>query len=141
MASSAPPANDEMPDDVLTIYREASDVFSRSPRASSALLRLAIQILCKHLGEPGKNINADIASLVTKGLSPLIQQSLDTVGVIGNNAVHPGQIDTDDTDVVKTLFDLVNIIVEYMIAMPKKVSGIYGNLPTLALSGIANRDS
>ena len=60
--------------------------------------------------------------------------------VTGNNAVHPGQIDTDDPEIVGNLFDLVNIIVEYMIAMPKKVSGLYSSLPGAAKESIKKRD-
>ena len=60
--------------------------------------------------------------------------------VTGNDAVHPGQIDTDDSETVKQLFDLTNIIVEYMIALPKRVSGLYASLPTDKLKGIENRD-
>ena len=41
---------------------------------------------------------------------------------------------------VGQLFDLVNIIVEYMIALPKRVSGIYKGLPTDKVKGIENRD-
>lgn len=138
---SAPLPNVEMPIDVAVYYKEASEIFTRSPRSAAALLRLAIQVLCKNLGEKGKNINEDIASLVSKGLPIIVQQSLDVVRVTGNDAVHPGQIDTDDPEVVGSLFELINIIVEYMIAMPKKVSGLYGNLPAQKLAEIQRRDS
>lgn len=138
---NAPQPNTEMPDSVRRCYAEASEIVSRSPRAAAALLRLGIQLLCMELGEKGKNINDDIASLVKKGLPIIVQQSLDVVRVTGNDAVHPGTIDTDDQQVVETLFDLSNIIVEYMIAMPKRVSGLYGNLPPASLDGIQRRDS
>ncbi|NOS98600.1 MAG: DUF4145 domain-containing protein [Methylotenera sp.] len=138
--STAPVANSEMPQDVREIYQEASSIFSASPRAAAALLRLALQILCEHLGGKGKNINDDIATLVLKGLPPIVQQSLDIVRVTGNEAVHPGQIDVDSAETVGSLFELINIIVEYMIAMPGKVSGIYGNLPTKKLEEIEKRD-
>lgn len=137
---SAPPPNAEMPNVVLNLYREASAITSSSPRGSAALLRLAVQVLCKELGESGKNINSDIASLVKKGLPEIVQQSLDIVRVTGNNAVHPGQIDVDDPAVVARLFDLLNIIVEYMIAMPKRVSGIYTSLSSSTRNEIEKRD-
>ena len=140
-SSSAPVANSEMPQNVREIYQEASSIFSASPRAAAALLRLALQMLCEHLGGKGKNINDDIATLVSKGLPEIVQQSLDIVRVTGNEAVHPGQIDVDSAKTVGILFELINIITEYMIAMPNKVSGIFKNLPTNKLKEIENRDA
>ncbi|MHA6246553.1 DUF4145 domain-containing protein [Pontibacter sp. CAU 1760] len=138
---NAPFPNPEMPDSVLKLYMEASAIHLKSPRGAAALLRLAIQVLCKELGELGKNINTDIRNLVKKGLPDLVQQSLDIVRVIGNDAVHPGQIDTDKPETVGQLFVLINVIVEYMIALPKKVSGIYSNLPADKVQFIKDRDS
>jgi hypothetical protein len=137
---NAPFPNTEMPESVMKLYSEASSIHMKSPRGAAALLRLAIQVLCKELGESGNNINADIASLVQKGLPQIVQQSLDIVRVTGNDAVHPGQIDTDDPATVGQLFDLTNIIVEYMIALPKRVSGIYNTLPSDKVNAINKRD-
>lgn len=137
---NSPFPNPEMPENVKSLYKEAASIHMKSPRGAAAILRLGIQLLCKDLGEPGKNINSDIANLVKKGLPEIVQQSLDIVRVTGNDAVHPGQIDTDDPETVKQLFALTNIIVEYMIALPKKVSGIYSSLPTDKLKGIEDRD-
>ena len=137
---TAPPPSIEMPETVLSYYSEAALISGKSPRGAAALLRLSIQILCKELGESGTNINNDIANLVKKGLPEIVQQSLDAVRVTGNDAVHPGQIDTDDPEIVNNLFGLINIIVEYMIEMPKKVGGIYQSLPADKLKAIADRD-
>lgn len=140
-SSNAPIANSEMPQNVRVIYDEASSIFSASPRAAAALLRLALQMLCEHLGGKGKKINDDIAVLVSNGLPPIVQQSLDIVRVTGNDAVHPGQIDVDSPETVGSLFELINIITEYMIAMPNKVSGIYKKLPANKLQEIESRDA
>ncbi|WP_420577039.1 DUF4145 domain-containing protein [Ekhidna sp.] len=137
---SAPFPNTEMPQAVLKLYREATAIHHKSPRGAAALLRLGIQVLCKELGESGKNINNDISNLVKKGLPEIVQQSLDIVRVTGNDAVHPGQIDTDNPETVGKLFELTNIIVEYMIALPKKVSGIYAQLPKDKQEAITKRD-
>lgn len=139
-SGNAPFPNPEMPESVNKLYLEASAIHTKSPRGASALLRLAIQVLTKELGEEGKNINKDIGNLVKKGLPEIVQQSLDIVRVTGNDAVHPGQIDTDNPETVSNLFDLVNIIVEYMIALPKRVSGIYNGLPADKVKGIDARD-
>lgn len=137
---NAPFPNSEMPEDVKILYLEAASIHSKSPRGAAALLRLGIQILCKKLGEKWKNIDDDIACLVKKWLPEIVQQSLDIVRVIGNDAVHPWQIDTDNHETVNNLFNLTNVIVEYMIALPKKVSGIYSQLPAQKIAAIKNRD-
>ncbi|HEX8126287.1 MAG TPA: DUF4145 domain-containing protein [Allosphingosinicella sp.] len=141
-ANEAPPPNADLPEDVAADYSEAGDIVNASPRGAAALLRLAIQKLCIFLGEPGKNINADIASLVRKGLDPRVQKMLDVVRVIGNNAVHPGEIDLrDDRGTAERLFVLVNMISDIMISQPKAVEEMYNGLGQNALAAIAKRDT
>lgn len=139
--SGVQPPNSDLPEEIQADYEEAASILQKSPRGSSALLRLSIQKLCKELGEPGENINKDIATLVAKGLPVMIQQSLDSVRVIGNEAVHPGQIDfNDNADVARTLFKLVNIIAEKMISEPREVQEIYDSLPETKKQEIDRRD-
>jgi Domain of unknown function (DUF4145) len=93
------------------------------------------------LKEKGDNINDDIASLVKKGLPVKIQQALDYVRVVGNNAVHPGQIDLkDNRETALNLFSLLNIIADVMITQPKHVDTLYNSLPASQLSAIQKRD-
>ncbi len=50
--------------------------------------------------------------------------------MIGNEAVHPGQLDLrDDRDVAAKLFDLVNFIAEDRITRPKQVAALYNMIP------------
>lgn len=140
-ASTAPPANQDMPPDVLRDYEEAGRIAAESPRGAAALLRLAIQKLCIVLGGKGKNIDDDIATLVKKGLNPMIQKALDAVRVIGNEAVHPGTLDLkDDRDTAIKLFKLVNIIAEQMISNQKHVEELYSQLPEAKRKAIEKRD-
>lgn len=76
-----------------------------------------------------------------KGLSPQIQKALDVVRVIGNEAVHPGQIDLrDDRRTAETLFGLLNLIAEKTISEPKQIEQLYANLPKEKLEGMKARD-
>lgn len=131
----------DMPDDVRHDYEEARSVVGISPRGACALLRLAVQKLCAQLGESGKDIDKDIANLVDKGLTVDVQQALDSLRVIGNNAVHPGEMDlTDDAETATALFSLLNFIVEDRIAQPKKRKAIFDKLPDGAKAAIRKRD-
>ena len=138
----APAPSPDMSGEVKTDYEEAQAIFSNSPRGSAALLRLAIQKLTVELGESGRALDKDIGSLVKKGLPVRIQQALDGVRVIGNNAVHPGQIDVNDNpEIALSLFTLVNLIVENMITRMKKVDELYELLPGTVKEHIEERDA
>lgn len=139
--SNIPMPNDDMPEDVKEIYLEARDVFPYSSKAAAALLRLAVQKLCVELGGDGDNINSDIAKLVQQGLPVKIQQALDVIRVIGNNAVHPGTIDlNDNSEMAALLFQFINVIVYDMITQPNSINGLYSQLPQGALDAIQRRD-
>jgi hypothetical protein len=142
LESPAPLPLEETPEAALKTFLEARLVFINSPRASGALLRLSLQQLCVSLSLPGKDLNSDIGQLVKKGLPVGIQQALDTIRVIGNNAVHPGVIDIDARrEDVLALFGLINLIVERMIVEPKRIDAIYQSLPQSTLDQIGKRDS
>jgi hypothetical protein len=135
-------ASEDLPDGVRADFEEARLIANQSPRGAAALLRLAVQKLCLHLGESGKNINADVASLVAKGLPPKVQEALDSVRVIGNEAVHPGELDLrDDVATVSKLFRLINFIATKMITEPREIGEIYSGLPGDKLAAIAKRDA
>jgi len=130
-----------MPEVIQNDFNEARFVVDVSPRAAAALLRLAIQKLCIELGGDGKNINEDIKSLVNNGLPTKIQSALDSVRVIGNEAVHLGELQPDDIEeVAYSLFNLVNLIVEYQITQPKEVNAVFQALPEKKRKAIKDRD-
>jgi hypothetical protein len=133
--------NQDLPEEIFAMVEEARSILDNSPKGAAALLRLAIQMLCKHLGETGDNLNADIANLVKKGLNPIVAKSLDVVRVIGNESVHPGSINlNDDKDIAVRIFDLVNIIADQMITHPKQVDELFNKLPESKRTAIENRN-
>jgi len=135
------PPNEDLSNDIKSDYEEAGSILQKSPRGAAALLRLCIQKLCIELGEKGKDLNTDIKNLVAKGLPGGVQKSLDIVRVIGNESVHPGQIDLrDNMETAKALFKLVNFISEKMITEQKEVEEIYNILPEEKRQQIEQRD-
>lgn len=141
-----PPPHPLMPEGITPDYEEARAVLATSPRSACALLRVAAEKLCLHLcralqlGEPSK-LDAAIGLLVANGLSTTVQQGLDNVRVIGNDAVHAGQIDVHDTPEVATvLMVCMNLAVEQLIAVPQQIAQLHQSLPKAKLDGIATRD-
>jgi hypothetical protein len=99
--------------------------------------------MCVHLGQPGKDINADIKTMVQAGEMPAeVQEAADALRVIANNAVHPGEIDLrDDAETATGLFSLLNFIVDQRISQPKKRKALFNMLPEGARQAIENRDA
>jgi hypothetical protein len=141
--TTAPLPHADLPDDLKETFEEARAILGASPRGAAALLRYVIDCLTKTLSGLDKaDINTRIAHLVReKGLAPQAQQALDSVRVIGANAVHPLEIDlSDDVELATILFTLVNGIVEDTITRPREIAKVYSALPERNLAAIAKRD-
>lgn len=120
---------------------EAALIVDQSPRGAAALIRLAIQKLMPHLHQKGKDLNSDIGALVKEGLGTDLGKAMDVLRVIGNNAVHPGQIDLkDDKATALKLFDALNLVVERLISTPKKIGALFDGLPEGVKGQIEKRD-
>jgi hypothetical protein len=133
--------NGDLPELVKRLFDEARSIVTDSPKGAAALLRLCIQHLCVELGESGKNLDSAIANLVSKGLNPMVQKALDVVRVIGNESVHPGEINLNDKkDTAVKLFGLVNLIAEQMISHPRHVQELYNELPEKKRDSIEKRN-
>lgn len=143
LSGSVQSPNQDMPPDIKDDYNEARSIVELSPRGAVAILRLCVQKLCRALGEKGENINHDIKQLVSKGLPLKLQQALDSVRVVGNNAVHPGQIDLkDDRETAYKLFAFLNVIVDILITQPNQIDEFYNTkLPDGDRAAISRRDN
>jgi len=142
-SGSSPLPEPDMPSDVLADYMEASQVFARSPRAAAALLRLALQKLCVHLGQEGKNINTDIRSLAESNvLPPAVIKVSDTVRLTGNNAVHPGEMSPEDIDhIASKMFGLLNFVVRKGISEPAEIEALYKMTPEGPRNAAESKDA
>ena len=93
------------------------------------------------LGEAGRHQRRH-QGLGSEGASGSGQQALDYCRVVGNNAVHPGEIDLDDTpEVAHQIFGMINFIVEDRISRPKEIEKLYSELPQAAREAIERRDT
>ena len=141
--SPAPLPTEDMPNDVKEDFNEARKVVNESPKAAAALLRLAMEKLARELtGEENRTLHNMIGDLVEEGrIDERVQQALDSVRVVGNEFVHPGEMDERDSrETALRLFDLANTIVELTITRERLIQEEYNNISESQLQGIENRD-
>jgi len=140
-ASDVPLPLEDMPEEVKSDYLEARRLVGESPRSAAALLRMAIHDLITQLGESEEDIDESVENLKKKGLEVKMERALESVRVIGDGAVPPGQIDTrDDAETASILFNLLNLIVEALITQPRKVDELLEKLPDKRRRASRKRD-
>lgn len=142
-STTAPPPSPDMPDLVRKDYEEARKVVAISPRAAGALLRLGLQRLCEEILDKKGNIDGLIEQLrEEERISTRVYKLMHTVRVIGNDAVHPGEMNLDeDAAIVSSLFDLVNFIVNDQITRPKEEDDLFKSLPANKRKAIEGREA
>lgn len=137
-----PLPNPDMPDEIKVDYNEARDIGNCSPRSACVLLRLCIEKICDNLGAKGSDLNEKIGKLVERGMDERIQKALDSVRVIGGQAIHPLEMDLkDDATTANSLFGLVNLISDWAYTQKKKIDEVYGKLPQGKKDAIEKRDN
>lgn len=141
LTTTAPPPNEYMPEEIRTLYAEASEISSRSPRAAGALLRLAVDRLCVQLTGNDDGVNKNIGALQKQGLPKPAIQVMDSIRIVGNDCVHPGEIDTDDPETIAVLFPLLNQIVASLIETPEKAEALFNKLPERKRNAVERRDT
>ena len=132
----------DMPEDIKKLYNEASSIVDLSPKGSCAILRLALQKLCNRLaGQPEKSkIDGSIKKLVERGLPDSLQKMMDIVRIVGDEAVHPGEINIDDNkDLAIAMFRLINLIIEKIVTEPKEINELYNLMPEEKLNRDKNK--
>lgn len=145
--SAAPLPNKDLPPDATTLFNEARSVLQRSPRAAAALLRMCAEDLVNFLTPEKKSgtLNDRIGYLVKeRDLPQNIQRALDSLRVIGSDAVHVmGEIiREDDQSTALKLFPLVNAIAYSMITQKNEIDRIYETkVPKTKREAIDRRDS
>ncbi len=124
-------------------YQEAAQIYHISPRGACALLRLALEKLMDQVKVEGKDLNDKIGRLlVERRLEPFWQQNLDLMRVVGNNAVHGGNIDLkDDEGIARGLFTILNKLAGKLVTEPKELGKMYERMvPKGVQKSIESRD-
>ena len=119
--------NSDMPEVAKKLYMESAQILQDSPRASAALLRLALQEILNEVVKGGvkNNINENIGILSEK-VDETTQRALDLIRINGNNAAHLGETQIEEKT-AEYMFNLLNIIVQKIISDKKQIDDSYNN--------------
>lgn len=137
------PPNPDMPEHVREIFEEARSVASDSPRAATALLRLATEHLILDQAGHTLTLNEGIGKLVQEGRIPArVQRVADYLRLSGNDAVHVvREIQNDDPEgATEILFKFLNTLVDELITGPKQADDLFAQIPERKRAGIEQRD-
>jgi len=132
---------EDLPPEAEGIFDEAAAILEISPRASAALLRLCVQIICEkicdNLGayKKGMTIDKMIQTMHEHGLSQRLKDSLDIVRIKGNDAVHEIVL-TDNKETAVRLFKIISTICNQMITSARLEEEMYESLPENARKAI-----
>ena len=138
---SAPLPNPDMPELIMNDYNEARCVMDRSPRSACVLLRLCVEKICNEKVDGTGDLNEKIGKLVAQGLDKRIQDAMDSVRIIGGQAVHSLEMNLrDDVDTATKLFKIVNYISEWAYSREKVINEIFDTVPESKKNAIDVRD-
>jgi hypothetical protein len=124
----APPPHEEMPPQIRKLYEEARGVLPASPRASAALLRVALEGLLEEAGYRQGRLADRLEKAREDGkLSAGTYELAEVLRYAGNAAAHyePWKIDPsqgeEDREMVYHLFVFVNYVTDELIAKPRQI--------------------
>ena len=127
-----PDPNEDMPDDLQALYREASSIFCQSPRAASILLRLCLQKLLRSLGFKG-SIKEMLTKLENSSIEKEVLSIMDSCRIIGNFSAHEtDNLNTFHAEKMKFLFDAINLITQSTYSYKRQQKEIASNLEMLS---------
>lgn len=132
--------SDNVPEKIKDIYIEAGKVLMDSPRASGALIRLALELLLQHVNKNNLGLNENVKELIKSNIPEDLIKAMTILRVNGNDIMHTGEIKIlEKEEEVAYLFDLFNMIVEEMITRPKKLNESYKRIPESIRKEIENK--
>ena len=129
---TVPEPSEDVPQKIKEIYIEAGKVLIDSPRASGALMRLALEQLLQEINKNDLKLNENVRKLIEFGVPHQLIKALTILRVNGNDIMHTGEIKIlQKKEDVLYLFELFNMIVEELIIRPKRLNESYGKIPEI----------
>jgi hypothetical protein len=127
------PPNEDLDEEIKTVYKQAAAIVQESPIASCALLRLCMEkIIIKHANYKGnqnilKNIIDELKDIGT--IDENIYKAMQSIRIVGNNAIHNGSIKIDDLDenldMAVLISRYINLMATELITRKKEINSVF----------------
>lgn len=122
------PPHEDMPESTRGLYMEAASIVDKSPRASMAILRLAVEDLVNNNfdGDSKKSLYDNIQAIIDSRRYPAqINESLETIRIYGNIAAHSTEFSFDKPkDYYEVIFELLNVMIDSTITQEKNFAAL-----------------
>jgi hypothetical protein len=122
-----------MPDAAKLDFEEARALESISERSAAAMLRLCLEKLCRYLlncSDKSIRLKKLLEDLRPNGLTDALYRMLHACRIVGNDSVHPGEMDPEDAKlIVNHSFDVINEMVDLLIGKPKRQAELWNKIP------------
>lgn len=137
---TAPILDEEIPKEWRKLYSEAYVIQKLSPRASTILGRLCLEVfLKKYAGVKAKYLNGMINEIIESGkinlepIPPKIQDILKKIQKFGNKAAHvdeilDGELREVNPNIPKHILKLLPLLFDHLIVTPKNIDHELGKL-------------
>ena len=112
-----------MPETIKKIFEETREVYGISPRSAFILSRIALELLCNHLGTKKDTLDQKIEELLeAKKIDKSMQNISNIIRRIGNKYAHDDvPKEFTDTKTIQFMLDGINHIVDKTIKQPKEI--------------------
>ena len=115
-----------MPETIKKIFEETREVYEISPRSAFILLRIALELLCDHLGTKKDTLDQKIEELlITKQIDKSMKNISDIIRKIGNKYAHSDiPKEFTDTKTIQFMLEGINHIVNKTIKQPEEIKNM-----------------
>ncbi|MFD3447444.1 DUF4145 domain-containing protein [Microbacteriaceae bacterium 4G12] len=130
-----------MPNNVAKAFESALKVRQIDGEIYASAIRRTLEMMCKDKGEEGRNLYSMLKALSDKGMLPPILNDMSSVlREIGNAAAHADE-DNFHHDLVPSMIEFTNIILDYVYNLPKQIKTIQDRISKKTTEVIKKTDT
>lgn len=117
-----------IPNHVAKAFEAALKVRQIDGAICAIAIRRTLEMMCKDKGEEGRNLYSMLKALSDKGvLPPILNDMASVLREIGNAAAHADEANFHH-DLVPSMIEFTNIILDYVYNLPKQIEQIQGRI-------------